>query len=91
LERKRRQEEEEERQMRLKIQKRQERSQKEALNMMPTKPNKERSKRPSVKKKGEKSFLRMTQEELDYLKYVEGNQEVINMLMSPTAKPPRHM
>lgn len=58
--------------------------------MMPTKPTKERSQRPVVKKKGEKSFLKMTQEELDYLKYVEGNQEVINMMMSPTSKPPRY-
>lgn len=41
--------------------------------MMPTKPIKPRSKRPDVKKKGEKSLLRMTQEELDYLKYVDGN------------------
>jgi hypothetical protein len=57
---------------------------------MPTKPIKERSKRPSVKRKGEKSFNKMSQDELDYLKYVEGNQEVINMLMSPHAKPPRH-
>ena len=41
--------------------------------MMPTKPTKSRSKRPDVKRKGEKSFNKMTQEEIDYLKYVEGN------------------
>ena len=48
-----------------------------------------RSKKPSIRKNGQKSGRRMTQEELDYSRYVEGiTFDVGNN--NQTHRPPRH-
>ena len=77
LEKKRRKEEEQANLLRLKLQKRQERSAKEVKTDAPLRPMKSRSNKVAIKKKGEKSYLLMKPEEIDYLRYVEGDPEII--------------
>jgi len=77
LENKRRKEEEQANQLQLKLQKRQERTAKEIKADAPLRPMKARSNKVVIKKKGEKSYLLMKPEEIDYLRYVEGDPEII--------------
>ena len=62
---------------RQKIEKRQERS-KEMKAIVPTKPLMHRSKKPDVKRTDEKMIRKMNQEEIDHLRYVEGNADMLN-------------
>ena len=70
LERKNQMEVQQELQARLKLQKRQERSSKDVKSDNPQRPMVMRSKKPDMKAKDEKSERLMTQEELDYKRYV---------------------
>jgi hypothetical protein len=79
LENKRRKEQEHENFLRMKLQKRQERTAKEIKADAPLRPQKMRSQKVVIKKKGEKSYLLMKPEEIDYLRYVEGDPEIIEL------------
>ena len=85
-------EEEQSNQNRLKLQVREERSAKEVRTDAPLRPQRQRSKKIEIKKDGEKSYLLMKPEEIDYLRYVEGDPEIIEMTnaaMNASLKPPR--